>query len=46
MRDEDYAKLLEDTQRELLAGAGPAAVLGLTPSHAAAAALARGGRPG
>lgn len=31
MRDEDYAKLLEDTQRELLSGAGPAAVLGLTP---------------
>jgi O-methyltransferase len=31
MRDEDYAKLLEDTQHELLAGAGPAAVLGLTP---------------
>jgi O-methyltransferase len=31
MRDEDYAKLLEDTQRELLAGTGPAAVLGLTP---------------
>ncbi|HET9894604.1 MAG TPA: class I SAM-dependent methyltransferase [Streptosporangiaceae bacterium] len=31
MRDEDYVKLLEDTQRELLAGTGPAAVLGLTP---------------
>ncbi len=31
MRDEDYAKLLDDTQRELIAGAGPAAVLGLTP---------------
>jgi O-methyltransferase len=31
MRDEDYAKLLEDTQLELLAGTGPAAVLGLTP---------------
>jgi len=31
MRDEDYAKLLEDTQRELLAGAGPIGVLGLTP---------------
>jgi hypothetical protein len=31
MRDEDYAKLLEDTQHELLAGAGPAGVLGLTP---------------
>jgi O-methyltransferase len=31
MRDEDYARLLEDTQRELLAGAGPAGVLGLTP---------------
>ncbi len=31
MRDEDYAKLLEDTQRELLGGAGPAALLGLTP---------------
>ena len=30
MRDEDYAKLLDDTQRELLAGAGPAGVLGLT----------------
>jgi O-methyltransferase len=30
MRDEDYAKLLEDTQHELLAGAGPAGVLGLT----------------
>ena len=34
MRDEDYAKLLEDTQRELLAGAGPAGVLGLTRSAA------------
>jgi O-methyltransferase len=31
MHDEDYAKLLEDTQHELLAGAGPAGVLGLTP---------------
>jgi hypothetical protein len=31
MRDEDYAKLLDDLERELLAGAGPAAVLGLTP---------------
>jgi O-methyltransferase len=31
MRDEDYARLLDDTQRELLAGAGPAGVLGLTP---------------
>jgi len=31
MRDEDYAKLLEDLERELLAGAGPAGVLGLTP---------------
>jgi O-methyltransferase len=31
MRDEDYAKLLEDTQRELLATGGPAGVLGLTP---------------
>jgi O-methyltransferase len=31
MRDEDYVKLLEDTQHELLAGAGPAGVLGLTP---------------
>lgn len=31
MRDEDYARLLEDTERELLAGAGPAGVLGLTP---------------
>ena len=31
MRDEDYAKLLEDTQHELLGGAGPAGVLGLTP---------------
>ncbi len=31
MRDEDYTKLLDDTQRELLAGAVPAAVLGLTP---------------
>jgi O-methyltransferase len=31
MRDEDYAKLLDDTQRELLAGAGPIGVLGLTP---------------
>jgi O-methyltransferase len=31
MRDEDYAKLLEDTEQELLAGAGPARVLGLTP---------------
>ncbi|HVB43890.1 MAG TPA: class I SAM-dependent methyltransferase [Streptosporangiaceae bacterium] len=31
MRDEDYARLLEDTERELLAGAGPAGLLGLTP---------------
>jgi hypothetical protein len=31
MRDEDYAKLLEDTEQERLAGAGPAGVLGLTP---------------
>ena len=31
MRDEDYAKLLEDTEHELLAGRGPAGVLGLTP---------------
>lgn len=31
MRDEDYARLLEDTQHELLAGAGPVGVLGLTP---------------
>ena len=31
MRDKDYAKLLEDTQRELLASGGPAGVLGLTP---------------
>jgi len=31
MRDEDYAKLLDDTQRELLAGVGPIGVLGLTP---------------
>ena len=31
MRDEDYAKLLEDTRHELLAGSGPAGVLGLTP---------------
>jgi hypothetical protein len=31
MRDEDYAKLLEDTEQALLAGAGPAGVLGLTP---------------
>jgi O-methyltransferase len=31
MRDEDYAKLLEDTEQELLAGAGPVGVLGLTP---------------
>jgi O-methyltransferase len=31
VRDEDYAKLLDDTQRELLAGNGPAGVLGLTP---------------
>jgi O-methyltransferase len=31
MRDDDYAKLLEDTQYELLGGAGPAGVLGLTP---------------
>lgn len=31
MRDEDYAKLLEDTQRELLAGPGAVAVVGLTP---------------
>ena len=31
MRDEDYAKLLGDTQRELLASGGPAGVLGLTP---------------
>lgn len=30
MRDEDYVRLLEDTQREFLAGAGPAALLGLT----------------
>jgi O-methyltransferase len=31
MRDEDYAKLLEDTQHELLASGGPVGVLGLTP---------------
>jgi O-methyltransferase len=31
MRDEDYAKLLDDTQHELLDGGGPAGVLGLTP---------------
>jgi hypothetical protein len=31
MRDEDYAKLLEDTEHELLADRGPAGVLGLTP---------------
>ncbi len=31
MRDDDYAKLLEDTEHELLAGHGPAGVLGLTP---------------
>jgi O-methyltransferase len=31
MRDEDYAKLLEDTQHELLAGTRPVGVLGLTP---------------
>ena len=31
MRDEDYAKLLDDTQHELLAGVGPAGILGLTP---------------
>jgi len=31
MRDEDYARLLEDTQHELLAGVGPVGVLGLTP---------------
>ena len=31
MRDEDFVKLLEDTQRGLLAGAGPVALLGLTP---------------
>jgi O-methyltransferase len=31
MHDEDYAKLLQDTEREMLAGVGPAAVLGLTP---------------
>ncbi|HEY6310402.1 MAG TPA: class I SAM-dependent methyltransferase [Streptosporangiaceae bacterium] len=31
MRNHDYAKLLEDTQRELLAGNGPAGVIGLTP---------------
>jgi O-methyltransferase len=31
MRDEDYAKLLADTEHELLAGAWPAGVLGLTP---------------
>ena len=31
MRDDDYAKLLDDTQHELLSGAGPAGVLGLTP---------------
>jgi len=31
MRDEDYAKLLEDTQHELLAGTCSAGVLGLTP---------------
>jgi hypothetical protein len=31
MRDEDYAKLLEDTQHELLAGMCPVSVLGLTP---------------
>jgi O-methyltransferase len=30
MRDEDYARLLEDLEHELLAGAGPAGVLGLT----------------
>ncbi len=31
MRDENYAKLLADTEHELLAGRGPAGVLGLTP---------------
>ncbi len=31
MRDDDYAKLVADTRRALLAGAGPVAVLGLTP---------------
>jgi len=30
MRDDDYAKLLEDLEHELLSGAGPAGVLGLT----------------
>lgn len=30
MRDEDYAKLVEDTEHELLAGAGPVGILGLT----------------
>jgi O-methyltransferase len=31
MREEDYARLLDDTQQELLAGVGPVGVLGLTP---------------
>jgi hypothetical protein len=31
MRDEDFAKLLEDIQCELLAGVGPVGVVGLTP---------------
>ncbi|MGH3288865.1 MAG: class I SAM-dependent methyltransferase [Streptosporangiaceae bacterium] len=31
MRDEDFAKLLEDTEHELLADRGPVGVLGLTP---------------
>ena len=44
MRDEDYARLLEDTQHELLAGVGPAAVLGLTPvTLRLLASLAAGG---
>jgi len=30
MRDDDYAKLLADLEHELLSGAGPAGVLGLT----------------
>lgn len=31
MRDEDYAKLADDTVQELLAGPGTASVLGMTP---------------
>ena len=46
MRDEDYAKLLEDTEHELLAGRGPAGVLGPDSGDPAAAGIAGGLRPG